>query len=327
MTSLSAARGVACVERSAVADLAAFLDVLAGDRPGGRLLELRYRAGAGMRQLFVPARRPDRAVGAVLSLASQTDVYVGVLLRSRRAGDVGAVVESHLAFVEIDRVDAAERLAAFPHEPTMVVASGSPGHLHVYFGLSQPAAPAELVEVNRTLARRLGGDESSIDAPRVLRPPSSRNWKHSPPAAVSLVSLDTTRRVSVADLCGGPAPSAIRAAVARARGAVDSVDERLLSIPTGEYVHRLTSRTASRAGKVSCPFHEPDRTPSLHCYEDGTFYCYGCGAGGSIYDFAAYLWSAGEARAGKGGRELRGHEFLRLRDRLAELFLEAVYQV
>jgi hypothetical protein len=49
-----------------------------------------------------------------------------------------------------------------------------------------------------------------------------------------------------------------------------------------------------------------DSDPSLQLYDDGTFYCFGCRAGGSIYDFAARLWKTGTKR----------REFLALRQRL-----------
>jgi DNA primase len=58
---------------------------------------------------------------------------------------------------------------------------------------------------------------------------------------------------------------------------------------------------------VTTGFH-PDDNPSLQLYEDGTFYCYGCGAGGSIYDFAGTLWSL----------ETKGRAFLELRARLTD---------
>lgn len=46
----------------------------------------------------------------------------------------------------------------------------------------------------------------------------------------------------------------------------------------------------SRGGFIACPFHT-ERTPSLKLYnEPGRgFYCYGCGAGGSVIDFAMRL--------------------------------------
>ena len=74
------------------------------------------------------------------------------------------------------------------------------------------------------------------------------------------------------------------------------------------YVERLTGAPVGRSGKVRCPFHE-DRTPSLHVYEDPRrgWYCFGCGRGGSIYDFAGLLL----------GRGTRGEDFIELRRELA----------
>ena len=87
------------------------------------------------------------------------------------------------------------------------------------------------------------------------------------------------------------------------------LDELLLAIPAAIYVRELAGLEPGRDGKVSCPFHADD-TPSLQLYGDGTFYCYGCGAGGSVYDFAGRLWSL----------ETRGRAFLELRARLADRF-------
>ena len=87
------------------------------------------------------------------------------------------------------------------------------------------------------------------------------------------------------------------------------LDELLLAIPAATYVRELAGLEPRRDGKVNCPFHADD-TPSLQLYEDGTFYCYGCRAGGSIYDFAGALWSL----------EAKGRAFLELRARLAASF-------
>lgn len=40
----------------------------------------------------------------------------------------------------------------------------------------------------------------------------------------------------------------------------------------------------NRAGFIHCPFHEGDRGASLKIYAD-SFYCFGCGAHGDIFDF------------------------------------------
>jgi hypothetical protein len=87
------------------------------------------------------------------------------------------------------------------------------------------------------------------------------------------------------------------------------LDARLRAIPTSAYVLRLSGHQANRKGKVVCPFHD-DRTPSLQCYPNGTWCCFGCNRGGSIYDFAAALW----------GLDTTGREFLTLRTRLSDAF-------
>lgn len=43
--------------------------------------------------------------------------------------------------------------------------------------------------------------------------------------------------------------------------------------------------TLGHSRKIKCPAHE-DKTPSLHVYPNGLgWYCYSCGAGGSVIDF------------------------------------------
>jgi DNA primase len=56
--------------------------------------------------------------------------------------------------------------------------------------------------------------------------------------------------------------------------------------------------------------HE-ERTASLKAYPNGSWYCYGCHQGGSIFDFAATLW----------GRDTRGVAFVELRADLARMLL------
>lgn len=52
---------------------------------------------------------------------------------------------------------------------------------------------------------------------------------------------------------------------------------------------------ADHSGMVRCPFHD-DRHPSLKLYEDH-FYCFGCGAGGSVIDLTAGLFGLGPYEA------------------------------
>ena len=162
------------------------------------------------------------------------------------------------------------------------------------------------------VAHHLGGDLASVDAARILRPPSSLNCKNTPPRRVLLLDFDPARRYDAAQLTGGlcdpPGKSPARAASSRSRRCGHPLDRVLLAVPAAEYVHKLTGLTADRAGKIRCPFHH-DTRPSLQLYADGSWYCFGgCRQGGSIYDFDALLWSTGT----------KDGEFLQLRARLVE---------
>ena len=288
-----------------------YLRILAGADPEGRLIEIRSKVPAGaMRQIFTSATRPELAAKTITRLAARTDVYIGVLLRRRRGGGRDACEHSHLAFVEIDRPDGAQRLTRYRCPPTMIVASGgSPGHAHAYWQLHEPIGLDELETANRRLAIRLGGDLASVDAARILRPPTSRNWKNTPPAPVELLELNPDRLYTLDELTAGltdPSP-APRAAPAAGRASTSDLDRQLLAIPAAAYVPALTGRHPNRVGKIACPFHE-DHTPSLQLYQHD-WYCYGaCRTGGSIYDFAALLY----------GLRPRGREFIELRQRLAD---------
>ena len=289
-----------------------YLRTITGDRRGDELLEIRYATGdGGMRRRFISVRRLDVAARAIRSLSSRTDVYCGVLLRGHRAGGRDAVTSSHLAFVDIDADNALDRLRPFTRPPTMIVNSGSAGHAHAYWALRTRVAAVELERANRALASHLGGDLASVDAARILRPAGTISHKHHPPTPVELLHLDTAVRYELAELVDGLPAAPGRPAATAGRGgraARNELDELLLAIPAATYVRELTGLDPRRNGKVNCPFH-PDGTPSLQLYKDGTFYCYGCGAGGSLYDFAGHLW----------GLETKGREFLELRTRLADL--------
>lgn len=292
-----------------------YLRMLAGQEPGARLLEIRFALRhRDMGRLFVSAHSVPGAGRLIRRLALRTDVYIGVCLRSRRAGGRDAIDRAHLAFVEIDQPDAVDRLRAFRHEPTAIVLSGSAGHAHAYFALSEPVRAPELERANRRLAHALSGDLASVDCARILRPVSSWNHKHSPPVPVELVELDPARRYGLGDLVDGlddpPGYSASTPPRHRRIGSTE-IDRKLLAIPAGVYVRALTGRTPDPAGKVHCPFHDDD-TPSLQLYDDGSWYCFGaCRAGGSIFDFASRAL----------GIATRGRAFLELRQQLVDELL------
>lgn len=87
--------------------------------------------------------------------------------------------------------------------------------------------------------------------------------------------------------------------------------ERLLTVPPADYFARIARREPGRDHKVSCPMHH-ERTRSCHVYPsaDRGWYCFGCGAGGNIYDLACGVWSLATS----------GPQFRQAHEQLMELF-------
>jgi hypothetical protein len=297
---------------TAASDLDSYLQLIAGPNPGARLLEIRFALRyRDMGRVFIAAHSAVGAARFIRRLSVRTDVYVGVALRNRRSGGRDAIDRSHLLFIEIDSPDGQRRLENFEHAPTMAIASGTPGHMHAYWSLRTPIGVLDLERANRRLAHHLGGDLASVDAARILRPPSSWNHKHTPPVPVRLLDFDPARRSDPGELVDGmpdPPDKPAHGRDQRQRRASHPLDRALLAIPAEQYVQALTGIRPNRAGKIPCQFHD-DVDPSLQLYADGSWYCFGCRRGGTIYDFAALLWGAGT----------KDHAFLKLRARLAQV--------
>lgn len=298
-------------------DLLTYLRMLAGNPQRNQFFDMRYLTPEGvMRQRFISALRIHQLARRITDLARGTDVYVGVALRERAHGGKSAISGSHLLYIECDDPHAKDRLDSFTHPPTMETASGTPGHLQLYWRLYQSAANSQVESANRRLALELNGDAGCFDIARILRPPDTFNYKHDPPRAVSLLACREDARYTIAQLTDGlpddPEPRGPEHAGGVTRRAGRTMrDRELLAIPAAEYVRVLAGLVPNRAGKVLCPFHH-EIDPSLQLYPDGTFYCYGsgCKKGGTIFDFAAALWFSGT----------RDQDFLELRQRLARVF-------
>jgi hypothetical protein len=192
--------------------------------------------------------------------------------------------------------------------------TGSPGHRHAYWTLQKPVSADEATVANRRLAHALGADSGAVtSAATILRPPGTSNFKHQPPTAVIAECLWPWRRVSaraLVDELDDPPARKTPQQGRRGVGHVGSDDDVLRQVTPAVYVQALTGLTVGRDGKVSCPFHGEDHSPSLHVYEDPAagWYCFGCRRGGSIFDLAAEVF----------GLSTRGRDFIELRRRLRE---------
>ena len=285
-----------------------FAAVLYRSAPAGSLVEVRFAVASGMRRRFHRVAEIHGVVDTVSGLARRTDVFVGVLPRRRRGGRRGDLVEhASVLWVDCDSDESVAALAAFRPRPAILVASGSSQNRHAYWILRDAVGLDVIEQLNRRLALALGADVRCSDAARILRPAGSANWKSGRPDAVRLIALDEQRSVAVAELERRLPALATDPVVRRCCSPRAAGGDRLLAITPRVYVERLTGVPVGRDGKVRCPFHE-DRTPSLHVYEDPQrgWYCFGCGRGGSIYDFAAALLGSGT----------RGQDFIELRREL-----------
>jgi hypothetical protein len=297
-----------------VEQLTAYLDLLAGAEPPGALLEVRVRhPEQTMRRWFVDVGARRRLANQLPVVAARADVYLGCAPRQTHSGTREAVSGGWVAWADVDGPDGARRVLSFNPEPTLIVASGSPGAAHAYWRLALRADIATLEEINRRLTNATGGDPVWA-ANSILRPPGTYNHKHNPPAPVRRIGGGGAV-YEPGQLCDAlpraPLPPPRSSRAPRIAG-----DDPLLAIPPRVYVERLLGVKVPRSGFVSCPLHV-DRTPSFKVYEtpERGWMCFSarCSRGGSIYDLAAVLWRL----------DTRGHDFLELRRRLLRAFPEA----
>jgi hypothetical protein len=289
-----------------------YLTALYADAPQGSLIEVRYRVAAGMRRAFYDAAGLDLVAAVICERAPHTDVYLGVVPRSRRGGGRDDLVDhARVLWADCDTPESVAALGNFSPAPSIVVASGTGDNRHAYWLLAAPVAIDTVERANRRLAWLLGADVSCAEPARILRPPSL-NHKHDPPTLVRVERCDAAARHRLGDIVGSldargdESPMLHRAPNASQR----TTDDPLLLLPAPTYVERLAGLHVPRSGKVRCPFHD-DHTPSLHVYADPGhgWYCFGCGQGGSIYDFAALLW----------GQTTRGPDFVDLQRQLRDV--------
>lgn len=286
-----------------------YASALFGRAPDGALVEVRFRVPSGMGQRFHSLSPLGHVVESIGALSARTDVYIGVLPRRRRGGGRADLVEqAAVVWADCDTGESVRALRAFHPSPAMVVAS-SQDKRHAYWFLTEPASLDVIERTNRRIALALGADVRCSDPARILRPGGSVNWKRAVPEAVRLLYLAPSERVSVAELDRVlPSEPAPPEPIIRPRRPRIGRGDPLETIPPPVYVEQLTGQRVGRSGKIRCPFHHEDRTPSLHVYDDPEqgWYCFGCGRGGTIYDLAALLWDRGT----------HGREFIELRREL-----------
>lgn len=300
-----------------------YLDVLAALAPPESLLDVRYRADDGdFARFFVAMHAP--AAARIVQIGQRTDIYVGVAPRHRRSGHREDLAPTALVWVDCDSHEASDALASFIPAPSMIIASGSDGHAHGYWALTQTMTVAQVKNLNHRLALMIGADTSAVIEPTaILRVPGTMNHKEQPPRPVQLHRC-AGRRYTLAELTAAAPPLPIEQScdtnqndsyvVGSAR---PNEHDPLLEIPPAHYVSVLLGEQPGPNHKILCPFHD-DHDPSFHVYasaEEG-WTCFGCKTsngkrlGGDIYKLASLLWAIPTS----------GASFLELRSRLDETF-------
>lgn len=289
---------------------ATLLRIIAG-RDTAALIELRYaRDGGGMAQEWFPTTQEgmSHAERRALGLGRHRDVYVGVAPRTRRVGGRDAIRHAWCLWVDCDDAEAVARLIEFRPRPTLAVRSGTEGNVHAYWALEAPIPARYVEQANRRLALAVGADQRATDAARILRCPGTRNFKHEPPTHVETVHFDG-RRHSLADLVSAlPAPTP-RGALPRPAAPRPMPDtDDLRAVPADVYYSRLSGLDGDIGRHVKCPFWDHRSPRQMMLYDDGSWFCWPCDEGGTIYDFAAKLWNM----------STKGAEFQKLKTRIRD---------
>jgi len=230
-------------------------------------------------------------------------VFASPLTRPRPEPGKRAVESGAVVWVDIDDRSQIERLRRFTHRPHLVVASGS-GGVHAYWRLAAELRGDAIDAANRRLAEALGGDPQSTDRGRSLRLPGTVNAKVGRLCRIVLCDLARPGFAPAALLAGLP-PDPRPPARVRPRPSALARPDDAERVSPPDYFRRLTGlEVPEGGGHVLCPLHE-ERTPSCLVFAEPErgWHCFGCGAGGRVYDLASALGG------GPTGRELRDEAF------------------
>lgn len=170
-----------------------WLVMLAGKEPAGSRLELRHKPqGQAMRRLgFYPAHDQSQIMAVIERAARVGDVYVGAAPRVGRDGTAAGVERVWCLWADVDTPEALAALRKFRPLPSIVIRSGTGRNVHAWWPLHEAITPKWARRANRRLALALGADMAATDAARIMRPPATLNYKHSPPTRVEAVVCET----------------------------------------------------------------------------------------------------------------------------------------
>ena len=233
-----------------------------------------------------------------------------------------SVPGGRIVWADADTPDAVERARELWRSvpARLVVESAGAGdpaerRLHLYLLAEGWLDPDELEAANAALAARLGSDRVG-DRGRLMRLPGTRNPKGGRPGRFCRILACDLHAPGVAlRAIAGDAPlRAPRRTPAKGNGSRAGTALAMLA-PREWFAALEPDREITRFGYARCPLHD-EEIPSLKLYdrpEEG-WYCWGCGRGGDLIEYAAWRLH------GRPARQLDRHAFSELeawlRDRL-----------
>jgi hypothetical protein len=303
-----------------------FLKTLHGDRDAG-LIEVAYgRRSPGEKPIWEKRSNSERyphitETERIVELVRtgrirHKEVCFGAVLRTKVKGTRDAAGDSHLVWIDIDRPGELHRLWAWPFPPHALASSGR-GGVHAFWRLAialraEPREREYVERANLRLSYQLAGDIQVRHRNCLLRAPGSINHKNGNWCHVLFADLHRPPydpKMLVGSLPEPPPEFVGRAGVRRVprrtrRFAASVHDEDpARRIAPRDYFRVLADRDPGEYRFIQCPNpnHKggQERTPSCEVYDEPEegWYCWGCGAGGSIYDLAAVMLGIGSGPA------------------------------
>jgi hypothetical protein len=298
-----------------------YLKVLHGDRDTG-LIEVAYaRRQPGKKAILESRSKPERyppvtATESIVELvtkgrAAGKEVYLGAVPRIEPKGTLAAAGDSHLLWIDIDKPGELHRLRAWPFPPHLIVSSGRGVHAFLRLARALPARPFECEYIERANLRwsyQLAGDPQPRFRNCLLRAPGSINhkdgsWCHVLFADLKRPPYDVRALVGAlpeppAEFLGRPTKRRVPSP-ARTFATDLHAEDPARRIAPRDYFRVLARRDPDNYRVIRCPnpAHKggEERTPSCEVFDTPQegWHCWGCGAGGSIYDLAGVMLGVG----------------------------------
>lgn len=143
-----------------------------------------------------PADR-DKIASLLSRASNRANVYVSSHVLRSKSRSLGNAADRRLLHADVDHDLDLELVKAIDG---FAVASGTPGHGHVFVRLDEPVSIEEYQRLCRALGQYLGGADAKISDNDVLRPPGTLNHKTAPPRPVTWLVSDSGVVWSVANL-------------------------------------------------------------------------------------------------------------------------------